>query len=269
MRGRGAVGGVVVLAFGLAAADGQSGALAVRQSGLPNGRSAQSPNFRIAGLPGSPVAGAARAPVHWILFQVEDGSVLVKETMILRVPGPRPFLTPAATNPGGIEGFGHGLPAGHEGFQLLAGPAPEGIATFPDGLVIRDGLGPGQHEIAFAYRLHPDATRLTFRWGMPVPVDRLEVLVSDTKASVEAPGLTPGGLVATREGHRYQLFVGAGLAPGQPLALAIHGLPRGMGEFQYLAYGGLALLLVAGGAYPFVRRLAHRPVAAGDPAATP
>jgi hypothetical protein len=132
------------------------------------------------------------------------------------------------------------LPAEAEHVQTLAGwrdpRAGNGrIAdTFP--------LLPGSTEVAYAYELKTNGSRLTLPWRLPYGASDLQVLVPEAGASFEAQGLSVVGTV-TGPRARYTRWSGRSVRPGAEVVMRFGGLPAARDPWPAAVAAGLAVAL--------------------------
>ena len=104
-------------------------------------------------------------------------------------------------------GFGAGVDSGHHGGDIAA----EAVRFGGDSLHVTAPFAPGLRQLVLRYELPKDAFPLSLPVAEEVGV--LEVLLEDSTARAEAPGLTREEPVSL-EGRRYERFLAQGVAPG-------------------------------------------------------
>lgn len=132
------------------------------------------------------------------------------------------------------------LPAEAEHVQTLAGwrdpRAGNGrIAdTFP--------LLPGSSQVAYAYELKTNGSRLRLPWRLPYGASDLQVLVPEAGVSFEAEGFSARGTV-TGPRARYTRWSGQSVGPGAEVVMHFRGLPAGRDPWPAAVAAGLAVAL--------------------------
>ena len=153
------------------------------------------------------------------------------------------------------------LPQGFSDLQYRDGLMACCIVPTDSGFVDTMAVKPGDREVVFGYTIRPRSSRYTYGRPLDHPTANLDLFIANPEVKISSPILETKRPVEI-QGRRFLRLFGADLPPGASVTVELHGLPFRPGLFPYFAFGAAALLLLAGLAYPFVRRGRHRPEAA-------
>ena len=131
------------------------------------------------------------------------------------------------------------LPAGATALNVQNAVPERDFFRTADGFGMLSQVAPGDStaQLLVSFRL-PYAGRLNYSQGMPLPVDTVNLLVSDLGIKVTGPGLLYLG-PQTVQGQTFQTFSAAALAAGAPLTFAATGAAL-TGATTPASGGGLA-----------------------------
>lgn len=199
--------------------------------------------------------GVLRVKVHHLLMEAGEGSLLVKELLLVENVGDRAFIGARPVGQGRRATLQFTLPKGADGLQYLSGLMECCIVPMGSGFVDTMDVKPGVREIGFAYTLKSGSDRYTFVRPLDYPTEGVNVFVNGG-VKAEGPTLEARGTVEI-QGQRYLHLSGKALKPGTSLTVQLHGLPFRSGFIRYLAFVAVVLLLGVGVAYPLFRRRSH------------
>lgn len=150
------------------------------------------------------------------------------------------------------------LPGGTERFEMLRldAEAAEHERLGPK-LLLRGQLPPGTSVVAFRYRLPAPLGRVHWERRYDWPVAALRVLTPEGALQVSGPGLEPGA-PETFEETTFSGLERREIAPGEPIALSLRGIPMAQWLFL-LPLAGFAV--VAGGLVWWFFRARLKPAA--------
>ncbi len=192
--------------------------------------------------------------VHHVVFAVADGSVRSEEVLLVRNAGDKAYIGSKEVSGGRRATLQFSLPTGAREVKYGEGlmeccvvPGEQGFADTMD-------VKPGERQVAYSYALAPTSGRLQFIRPVDYPTEATEVFLPEGAAQVAAEGLKAAGVVSGQD-RRFQRFTATGLleAPAT-IALTLDNLPAVGGRWRPYAYASVGMLLLAGVAYPIVRR---------------
>ena len=127
------------------------------------------------------------------------------------------------------------------------------IVPGEQGFVDTMDVKPGERQVAFSYALAPTGGRVQFVRPVDYRTEMVEVFVPEGAAQVSGEGLKQVGVVSGQD-RRFLRFTGATLEPPAGIGLTLDNLPVIGGTWRPYAYASVGILLLAGVAYPIVRR---------------
>ncbi len=204
--------------------------------------------------------------VHHVVFAIADGSVRAEELLVVRNAGDRTFVGWKDVAGGRRATLQFALPAGAREVRYGEGLMECCIVPGEQGFVDTMDVKPGERQVVFSYALPPAGGRLQFIRPVDYPTEAVEVFVPEGVAQVSSEGLKPAGVVPG-QGQKFQRFTGASLAAPAAIALTLDNLPAIGGWWRPYAYASVGMILLAGIAYPVVRRCRAIPSAAARPEA--
>ncbi len=196
--------------------------------------------------------------VHHVVFAVADGSMRAEEVLLVRNAGDKAYIGAKEVSGGRRATLQFTLPAGAREVKYGEGLMECCVVPGEQGFVDTMDVKPGERQVAYSYALTLTGGRLQFIRPVDYPTEATEVFVPEGAAQVAAEGLKGAGVVSGQD-RRFQRFTGTGLleAPAA-IALTLENLPAVGGRWRPYAYASVGMLLLAGVAYPMVRR--HRGV---------
>jgi len=199
--------------------------------------------------------GVLRVKVHHLLMEAGEGSLLVKELLLVENGSDRAFIGARPVDQGRRATLQFTLPKGADGLQDLSGLMECCVVPMESGFVDTMDVKPGVREIGFAYTIKPGSDQYTFLRPLDYPTEGVNVFVGGG-VRAESPTLEARGAVEI-QGQRYLHLSGKALKPGTSLRVQLGSLPSRSGLVRDLAFGAVVLLLGAGVAYPLLRRRSH------------
>jgi len=205
--------------------------------------------------------------VHHVLFSLADGSLQAEELIVVRNAGDRAYVGAKEVAGGRRATLQFTLPAGAREVKYGQGLMECCIVPGEQGFVDTMDVKPGERQVVFSYALPPAGGRLQFIRPVDYPTEAVEVFVPEGVAQVSSEGLKPAGVVPGQD-RKFQRFTGASLAAPAAITLTLDNLPAVGGGWRPYAYASLGILLLAGIAYPVLRRRRADPSAASRPEAS-
>jgi len=202
--------------------------------------------------------------VHHVLFSLADGSLQAEELIVVRNAGDRAYVGSKEVPGGRRATLQFSLPAGAREVKYGQGLMECCIVPGEQGFVDTMDVKPGERQVVFSYALTPAGARLPFIRPVDYPTEAVEVFVPEGALQVSSEGLKAAGVVPGQE-RRFQRYTGGSLAVPAAIELTFENLPAVGGGWRPYAYASVGILLLAGIAYPVVRRRRVVPSAAARP----
>ncbi len=114
---------------------------------------------------------------------------------------------------------------------------------------------PGQRELIFTYQLKYDSSKYLFRRLVDYDTDSLDILFPAGGVEVSGQNLFLVPETVDIKGKSYLYLKGKEMVKaGTSLELELSNLPAGQGFFKVIAYGLVAVFVLLGFSYPFLRK---------------
>lgn len=210
-------------------------------------------NLEIPVYDSTPEPSQISVKVHHVVFAMSGDGVRAEELLMVRNAGDRTFVGWKDVAGGRRATLQFSLPAGAREVKYGEGFMECCIVPGEQGFVDTMDVKPGERQVVFSYALPPAAGRLQFIRPVDYPTEAVEVFVPEGVAQVSSEALKSGGVVPGQD-RKFQRFTGASLAAPAAIALTLDNLPAVGAGWRPYAYASLGILLLAGIAYPVVRR---------------
>lgn len=169
---------------------------------------------------------------NWLLgsLDVEKQQALVLATMVVANDGDRVYVGDHRGDPGSaVPGIlprtlRLSLPAGASSFQPELGLDPSNLLPVTGGYVDTAPVLPGQHDLAYTFRIGYAESVAELRGSLPYPTTRLRFLAPDAGLDFRTDLLTDDGTVQV-EGHSYRVLGVDNLKANTAVTVDVIGLP--------------------------------------------
>jgi len=191
--------------------------------------------------------------VQHVVFSLADGGLQAEELLVVRNTGDRACVGSKEVAGGRRATLQFTLPAGAREVKYGQGLMECCVVPAEAGFVDTMDVKPGERQVVFSYALPPAGGRLEFIRPVDYPTEAVEVFVPEGAVQVSSEALKSAGVVPGQD-RRFQRYTGASLAAPAAIALTLDNLPAIGGGWRPYAYASVGILLLAGVAYPLVRR---------------
>jgi hypothetical protein len=183
-------------------------------------------------------SSAIKSDLAHIVIEVDPKAqtLVVMEYQVLSNGGDKTYLGLVSSGSGKRETLRFPLPQDAVHLQPIDGLDANEVVTLSKGPGFADSvpLQPGKREVAYSYMLDYNDRSYTFQRALAYPVGRINLLVADVGAQVNAPGLASQQMLDI-EGKKFLLLSGEGLGQGQSIEVQLSGLPLGQGNDKGVA----------------------------------
>lgn len=200
---------------------------------------------------------ALRVKEHHLMLEGGEGSLLVKEFLLVENVGNKAFVGARPVDGGRRATLQFTLQRGAAELQYLSGLMECCVVPTASGFVDTMDVKPGVREIGFTYTLKPDSDRYAYARLLDYPSQGVNAFVSGAESATSSSLETREAVQL--EGRRYLHLSGKDLPRGALVKLELGGLPNQSASLRYLILGATVLLVGAALAYPVVRRSGPRP----------
>jgi hypothetical protein len=196
-----------------------------------------------------------------LIVVLEPGTIYVQEVQVFSNAGNMAYV--GASGEEGSATVSFPLPVGASELELVEGLRECCVVETGDGFASTRPLLPGSTQMVFSYQLRHETTTYDFLRGIAYPVGSLDVLITDVRAEVTSPGLTPTEPLSL-QGTSYLHLTAQNLTPADDVVLRFANLPtEAMPEtpgspatipslLVWSVLGAIALVIFLALAYPFL-----------------
>ncbi|HSC70150.1 MAG TPA: hypothetical protein VLH58_02280, partial [Candidatus Methylomirabilis sp.] len=215
----------------------------------------------------TPEASKISVKVHHVIFAMSADGIRAEELLVIRNAGDRTFVGWKDVAGGRRATLQFSLPAGAREVKYGQGLMECCIVPAEAGFVDTMDVKPGERQVVFSYALPPAGGQLQFIRPVDYPTEAIEVFVPEGAVRVSSEVLKLAGVVPGLD-RRFQRYTGSNLVAPAAIALTLENLPAIGGGWRPYAYASVGIILLAGIAYPVVRRRRAIPSAAARPEAS-
>ncbi len=191
--------------------------------------------------------------VHHVVFAVADGSVRAEELLVVRNAGDKAYVGSKEVAGGRRATLQFTLPEGAREVKYGDGLMECCVVPGEQGFLDTMDVKPGERQVAFSYALDPSGGSVKFIRPVDYRTEAVEVFIPEGPVKFSGEGLRQVGVVSGQD-QRFRRFTGTSLEAPAAIALTLDSLPALGGGWKPYAYASVGIVLLAGVAYPFVRR---------------
>lgn len=192
-------------------------------------------------------------PMHHVLLQPQEGSLWVRELMIIENKDNRVYVGSQEIAQDKKETLRISLPAQAREFQILKGLMSCCIVELQDGFADTMDIKPGKKELHFQYKIDYKTSSLALSKKINLMTGSLDFFIPNRGIRASGENVQYAGLMGKPE-EQFLHFTGKMLAKGIQVALKLESMPKKSISLKGIAPILAVALFAFAMAYPFIRK---------------